>query len=329
MAVLHRVLALGMRGCEVSLSDVTLTVSQQDAPGPYTALGGPLEGRDALRLYVRQLLLLPEAPAGPWHPCRQRADSHAERQDCKGYAGNAGRGPAVGEQAQRSCAGALDAARTPAQLLASAMTAAPAAVRVQVTGLSLSLLAYDARRPAQQQASADAAPAAAAAAAAPGPSSSAAGFTAGVALADSRVSAGAPPSSQPFRQRKRFRASGGAQLGSSSEARPSAPSGPLAAAAALHGIPVEQHVLLQQWGFEVTVRVPARRGQPQEQLSRGESPLRHHRIHTNPVYASEEASTPSTSDTGAASVPSWQCKCGDHPPEHQGTCSWARLPSSQ
>ncbi len=66
--MLHRALVLGMRCLEVSISDVSLTVSQQDAPGPYTGLGGALEGRDSLRLYVRQLLLMPEAPAGPCCP---------------------------------------------------------------------------------------------------------------------------------------------------------------------------------------------------------------------------------------------------------------------
>ena len=311
MGVLHRALALGMRCCEVLVSDVTLTVSQQDAPGPHTALGGPLEGRDALRLCVRQMLLLPELPAGVLgHTmCRQCGVMHIHRQGrqrrCAGTAGGEG---STGEGPARSPAGAVEALRTPAQLLAWVTAAAPAGLSVQVTGLSLSLLSYDARRPAQAQPSAPAGPAAAAAAAAaPGPSSGAGVFTAGAAPPGSRGGAGAQPTVQPFRQRKRFRASGGGEPVGSSEGRPAtsaAAAGP-SGAAALQDIPVEQHVLLQQWGFELTVRVPARGGQPQEQPKDGDSPARHQRIYTNPVYASEEASTSSTSDTGAASLQLW------------------------
>ena len=57
--MLHRGLALGTRCLEVAVTDIRITYSQQDEPGPYSGLGGPLEGRDAVRLGIRQLLVLP------------------------------------------------------------------------------------------------------------------------------------------------------------------------------------------------------------------------------------------------------------------------------
>ena len=73
--MLHRGLALGARCAEVVVSDLRVTYSQQDEPGPYPGLGGPLEGRDAIRLGIRQLLILPRGTHSPAalclhvHPC--------------------------------------------------------------------------------------------------------------------------------------------------------------------------------------------------------------------------------------------------------------------
>jgi hypothetical protein len=63
--------------------------------------------------------------------------------------------------------------------------------------------------------------------------------------------------------------------------------------------PVEQHVLLQQWGFELTVRVSGLGSKVRQYSEKGDSTLQQQRAAcTNPLCASEEASTPSTSDTG-------------------------------
>ncbi len=45
---------------EVTLDDVHLEVSQQDESGPRAAIGSVLDGKDALRLSIRQLLLMPQ-----------------------------------------------------------------------------------------------------------------------------------------------------------------------------------------------------------------------------------------------------------------------------
>ncbi len=42
------------------MDDLQLEVSQQDESGPRMAVGGNLEGKDALRLSIRQLSLTPQ-----------------------------------------------------------------------------------------------------------------------------------------------------------------------------------------------------------------------------------------------------------------------------
>lgn len=62
---------------EVTLDDVHLEVSQQDESGPRAAIGSVLEGKDALRLSMRQLLLTPQgvhlysSDLHSWHPVSQ------------------------------------------------------------------------------------------------------------------------------------------------------------------------------------------------------------------------------------------------------------------
>jgi hypothetical protein len=63
----------------------------------------------------------------------------------------------------------------------------------------------------------------------------------------------------------------------------------------------EEHLLVQQWGFSVTVSVtpPLWKEAPvAEECKR--APGAHHRTYNNPLYTSEEASTSSYSDTGEA-----------------------------
>ena len=53
----------------VTLDDVHLEVSQQDESGPRAAIGSVLEGKDALRLSIRQLLLMPQGVQLPFRHC--------------------------------------------------------------------------------------------------------------------------------------------------------------------------------------------------------------------------------------------------------------------
>ncbi len=53
----------------VTLDDVHLEVSQQDESGPRAAIGSVLEGKDALRLSIRQLLLMPQGVHLPFRHC--------------------------------------------------------------------------------------------------------------------------------------------------------------------------------------------------------------------------------------------------------------------
>jgi hypothetical protein len=69
----HRVLALCVQCLEVSVSDVRVEVSWQGEPGPRPDPEGPLAGRDAVRLRVRQLLLAPKGA------CLTRSGSHGKR----------------------------------------------------------------------------------------------------------------------------------------------------------------------------------------------------------------------------------------------------------
>lgn len=56
----HRALVICTQCIEVTVDDIQLEVSQQDESGPRMAVGGILEGKDALRLSIRQLLLTPQ-----------------------------------------------------------------------------------------------------------------------------------------------------------------------------------------------------------------------------------------------------------------------------
>lgn len=193
--------------------------------------------------------------------------------------------------------GWLEAARLSGQLLGSIAAPAPFSLSAQVTGVSLALLAYDARQPAQAQAAA-ARPAAA------GPSSSSAAPVPpiiGIGRAAGKGAGAVHRAEPPVRLRKRVRmAAGGARRGA---AQPAAGGGQ--AACADPG-PGAEHILLQQWGLSLHVRVVPPQWSEQQQAagaaadkSRGlHNHHSHHGAEGVPVHVAEEASTPSTSDTG-------------------------------
>ena len=145
--MLHRGLALGTRCVEVVVSDMRITYTQQDEPGPYPGLGGPLEGRDAVRLGIRQLLILPRGARGPaQHLCTSsvtlpgcRAKRAAECNDAAGSvapSGAADGAPASVPQDPEGgrAVGWLEAARLSGRLLGSSLAApAPFSVGAEVT----------------------------------------------------------------------------------------------------------------------------------------------------------------------------------------------------
>lgn len=57
--MLHRTLAFAVQYIELSASDLQVTFSQQDEPGPVPTAGIHLEGKDSLQLSFRQLSLMP------------------------------------------------------------------------------------------------------------------------------------------------------------------------------------------------------------------------------------------------------------------------------
>ena len=58
--MLHRTLAFAVQYVKLSASDIQLTFSQQDEPGPAPSVGLHLEGKDSLQLSIRQISLAPQ-----------------------------------------------------------------------------------------------------------------------------------------------------------------------------------------------------------------------------------------------------------------------------
>ena len=324
--MLHRALALGTRCVEVVVSDMRVTYGQQDEPGPYPGLGGPLEGRDAVRLGIRQLLILPRGAPSPvrqlcarlqymcvavdavlqnhasWKPLMPLTKcvfcTSASAAEPSGVTESAPANTPQASEGERAV-GWLEAARLSGQALGRSIAAsAPFSVSAQVTGVSLALLAYDARQPAQ-------AVAAAARPAAAGPSSSTAGGAPVPPIVGFRRAPGAVPrAEQPLRLRKRVRmAAAGARRGAHQAQNHSAAGAGPAAPPADPG-PVAEHTLLQQWGMSLHVRVvPPLWSERQQPAADDTRDLHNHHSHPGaeklPLHVPEEASTPSTSDTGA------------------------------
>lgn len=63
--MLHRMLAFAVQYVQVSVSDLQVTYSQRDDPGPAPAPGCHLQGRDCLQLSIRQIALLPAGACTP------------------------------------------------------------------------------------------------------------------------------------------------------------------------------------------------------------------------------------------------------------------------
>ena len=61
--MMHRLLAFAVQYVQLTASDIQVTYSQQDEPGPAPAAGCHLEGKDRLQLSVRQIALI---PLGVW-----------------------------------------------------------------------------------------------------------------------------------------------------------------------------------------------------------------------------------------------------------------------
>lgn len=102
------------------------------------------------------------------------------------------------------------------------------------------------------------------------------------------------------RQRKRLRVSNRANADGDAASALSAPEGSGVADQG-RGVPAVEHVLVQQWGFTVTVRVlPPLWAEPRAEVpSQLKSPSRHQQLaYLNPLYLYEETSTSSYSDTG-------------------------------
>ena len=64
--MVHRMLAFAVQFVQVAASDIQITYSQQDEPGPVPMRGSHLEGKDCLQLSVRQIAL---APSGDRKHC--------------------------------------------------------------------------------------------------------------------------------------------------------------------------------------------------------------------------------------------------------------------
>jgi hypothetical protein len=201
-------------------------------------------------------------------------------------------------------AGAVDTASwwdvlcTPSVVTRFLIYAAPSTAKAEVAGLSISLRSYDARQPQPSQQPQSAASAASSSHAAPPPSFSF-GVPASSAAAQPLRTSGASNAEQPFRRRKRFRAVAVPEAGASSGA--SASLAPARATPLERDFPVEEHMLVQQWGFSLTVRVmPPLWSEPEEGAALQGKAAQDPRpsMYTNPLYASEETSTSSYSDTG-------------------------------
>ena len=63
--MLHRTLAFAVQYVKLSASDIQLTFSQQDEPGPAPTVGLHVEGKDSLQLSIRQVSLAPQGVLKP------------------------------------------------------------------------------------------------------------------------------------------------------------------------------------------------------------------------------------------------------------------------
>ena len=175
--------------------------------------------------------------------------------------------------------------------------AAPSSAKAEVAGLSLSLRSYDARQPSPSQPQPTAGSAASSGHATPAHPPFSVGLPATAAA--THTSGHAPAGAQPFLRRKRFRAASGPTPGAVSGA--SASDVPARAGPREREPPVEEHMLVQQWGFSLTVRVvPPHWSEPEAGAALQGSMAQEAKpsMYTNPLYASEETSTSSYSDTG-------------------------------
>ena len=190
----------------------------------------------------------------------------------------------------------------PGALTRFLMYETPSAAKLEVAGFSLSLCSFDARQPSEQtQAGMQAASSSHSAPAMPstGPFSE----VLPIMPPAGHVShaGGRPELAQTFRRRKRLRAAGARTARTDWGA--AASEAPLGRMAPLdRDFPVEEHVLVQQWGFSINVRVlPPLWREPassepllQKEVIHDTRPS----LYTNPLYTSEETSTSSVSDTG-------------------------------
>ncbi|BDA48871.1 hypothetical protein COCOBI_12-5540 [Coccomyxa sp. Obi] len=275
----HRAFVLCTQCIEVTLDDVHLEVSQQDESGPRGAIGSTLEGKDSLRLSIRQLLLTPQGASGEAEP------------------------PKPGVQ-EKHASGWWDMLCAPGALTRFLMYETPSAAKLEVAGFSLSLCSYDARQPSEHTQAGT--PGASSSHAAPAVHST---FSSGPfsevlptmpAAAHVTHAGRRPDLAQPFRRRKRLRAAGARTAATLSGAP--APENLFGGMAPLdRDFPVQEHVLVQQWGFSIDVRVlPPLWREPESSEPLLQKNMNHDTrpsMYTNPLYTSEETSTSSVSDT--------------------------------
>lgn len=205
----------------------------------------------------------------------------------------------------RDASGWWDMLCAPGALTRFLIYETPSAAKLEVAGFSLSLCSYDARQPSEPTQAGT--PAASSSHAAPAvPSTFSSGPFSEVlptmpAGAHVSHAGGRPDLAQPFRRRKRLRAAG---------ARTAATLSGASSSENLYGrmapldrdVPVEEYVLVQQWGFSINVRVlPPLWREPESSEALLQKNMNHDMrpsMYTNPLYTSEETSTSSISDTG-------------------------------
>lgn len=181
----------------------------------------------------------------------------------------------------------------------------PSAAKLEVAGFSLSLCSYDVRQPSEHAQEGTAATSGSHTAPAMPSTFSSGPFSEELptmpAAAHVNHAGGRPEPAQPFRRRKRLRAAGARTAptlsGASASANPFDRMAPLD-----RDFPVEEYVLVQQWGFSINVRVlPPLWREPKSTESFLQKNMNHDSrpsMYTNPLYTSEETSTSSASDTG-------------------------------
>lgn len=198
----------------------------------------------------------------------------------------------------------------PAMVTRFLIFAAPSSAKAEVAGVSLSLRCYDARRLLPSQQPETAAAAASSSHAVPTAAPFSLGLPALTGAAQSSRAGAAADETLPFRRRKRLRAVVPQATASLSSATQS--EGPAAAPRVLQrDCPVEEHVLVQQWGFSLAVQVlPPLWSELEPRETAPERKLAHEQkssVYTNPLYASEETSTSSYSDTSRPICTMFMC----------------------